>query len=151
MTVVFSNSRAAVWNSIQVALEQAGFVVAGVSALDKQQGSFRQVTTTTAVKQDLVISVYKPNGGLEERFTKAGGSEDSAWDFVRSHLRNLPMPSMKHGEIEHIAERDPRRILDRMTAWFVRHNFPVPLSSQEFQAGLTQRFSERDGMILALW
>ena len=35
MTVVFSNSKAAVWNAIQVALQQAGFVVAEVTALDK--------------------------------------------------------------------------------------------------------------------
>ncbi len=70
MTVVFSNSRAAVWNAIQVALQQAGFVVAEVSALDKKQGSYRQVTSTTAVKQDLVISVYKPNGGLEQRLDR---------------------------------------------------------------------------------
>jgi hypothetical protein len=48
MTVVFSNSRAGVWTAIQVALQQAGFVVAEVSALDKQQGSYRQVTSTTA-------------------------------------------------------------------------------------------------------
>tara|TARA_R110002072_G_scaffold118404_2_gene250024 strand:- start:164328 stop:165068 length:741 start_codon:yes stop_codon:yes gene_type:complete len=34
-----------------------------------------------------------------------------------------------------------------MVAWFVRHNTPVPLSSQEFQDGLRQRFIERDGMI----
>lgn len=39
MTVVFSNSKAAVWNAIQVALQQAGFVVAEVTALDKIQGS----------------------------------------------------------------------------------------------------------------
>ena len=31
MTVVFSNSKAAVWNAIQVALQQAGFVVAEVT------------------------------------------------------------------------------------------------------------------------
>jgi hypothetical protein len=34
-----------------------------------------------------------------------------------------------------------------MIAWFVRHNTPVPVSSQEFQEGLRQRFVERDGMI----
>jgi hypothetical protein len=34
-----------------------------------------------------------------------------------------------------------------MVAWFVRHNTPVPMSSHEFQSGLTQRFVERDGMV----
>lgn len=64
MTVEFSNTSAAIWNVIQNALGEAGFIVANVSALDKKQGSFKAVTTPTAVKQDLVISVYKPNGGL---------------------------------------------------------------------------------------
>jgi DNA modification methylase len=147
MTIEFSNTRAAVWNAIQTALQEAGFVVANVSALDKQQGSFKAVTTTTAVKQDLIISAYKPNGGLEDRFVKAGGSVDSTWDFVLTHLKYLPTVKVIGDQVDFIAERDPRIIFDRLVAWFVRHNFPVPLSSQEFQAGLSQRFVERDGMI----
>lgn len=146
MTVVFSNSKAAVWNAIQVALQQAGFVVAEVTALDKIQGSYRQVTSTTAVKQDLVISAYKPNGGLEDRFKKSGATVDSAWDFVQTHLKNLSVTKVKNGELEFIVERDPRRIYDRMVAWFVRHDAPVPLSTDEFLASLRSRFPERDGM-----
>ena len=147
MTVVFSNTQAAVWNSLQTALQEAGFVVANVSMLDKIQGSFKSVTTTVAVKQDLVISAYKPNGGLEDRFVKAAGNEDSAWDFVRTHLKYLPTVKLKEGQLEFVAERDPRIIFDRMVAFFIRHNFQVPLSSQEFQAGLSQRFADRDGMV----
>lgn len=147
MTVVFSNSKASVWNAIQVALQQAGFVVAEVTALDKVQGSYRQVTSTTAVKQDLVISAYKPNGGLEQRFRERGASEASAWDFVQTHLRYLPVAKTKNGELEFIVERDPRRIYDRLVAWFVRHDAPVPLSSDEFLSGLRSRFPERDGMV----
>lgn len=147
MTIEFSNTQAAVWNAIQTSLQEAGFVVANVSALDKQQGSFKAVTTTTAVKQDLVISAYKPNDGLEDRFVQAAGAIDSVWDFVRTHLKYLPSVKHKGNDLEFIAERDPRVIFDRMVAFFVRHNYPVPLSSQEFQAGLSQRFAERDGMV----
>ena len=147
MTVEFSNTQASVWNAIQIALQEAGFVVANVSALDKKQGSFKAVTTTTAVKQDLVISAYKPNDELEERFSKAGGGADSAWDFTRTHLHYLPVVKFRSGSLEFIAERDPRIIFDRMVAWFVGHNSPVPMSTHEFQAGLAQRFAERDGMI----
>ncbi len=147
MTVVFSNSKAAVWNAIQVALQQAGFVVAEVTALDKVQGSYRQVTSTTAVKQDLVISAYKPNGGLEDRFKKTGATVESAWDFVQTHLRNLSVTKIKNAELEFIVERDPRRIFDRMVAWFVRHDAPVPLSTDEFLSSLRARFPERDGMV----
>ena len=91
----------------------------------------------------MVITAYKPNGGLEARFIKAGGQVDSVWDFVRTHLGYLPSVKMKGGELEFIQERDPRIIFDRMVAWFVKHGFPVPLSSQEFQAGLSQRFEPR--------
>lgn len=147
MTVEFSNTKASVWNAIQISLQEAGFVVANVSALDKKQGTLKAVTTTTAVKQDLVISAYKPNGGLEDRFANTQGGEDAVWDFVRSHLGYLPTSKVKSGQLEYIAERDPRIIFDRMVAWFIRHNVPVPLSTQEFQEGLRQRFSERDGMI----
>lgn len=147
MTVVFSNSKASVWNAIQVALQQAGFVVAEVSALDKVQGSYRQMTSTTAVKQDLVISAYKPNGGLEERLAARGATPDSAWDFVQTHLGQLSVTKVKDGALEFIVERDPRRIYDRLVAWFVRHDSPVPLSSDEFLSGIRSRFPERDGMV----
>jgi 16S rRNA G966 N2-methylase RsmD len=146
MTVVFSNTQAAVWNGIRTALQEAGFVIANVSALNKMQGSFNAVSNATSVKQDLVITAYKPNGGLEARFLKAGGQVDSVWDFVRTHLGYLPSVKMKGGELEFIQERDPRIIFDRMVSWFIKHGFPVPLSSQEFQSGLFQRFEQRDGM-----
>lgn len=147
MTVVFSNSKAVVWNAIQVALQEAGFVVAEVSALDKVQGSFRQVTSTTAVKQDLVISAYKPSNGLESRLASRGASPESAWDFVQTHLAQLSVIKVREGELEFIVERDPRRIYDRLVAWFVRHDVPVPLSSDEFLSALHTRFPMRDGMV----
>lgn len=147
MTVVFSNSKASVWNAIQVALQQAGFVVAEVTALDKMQGSYRQVTSTTAVKQDLVISAYKPNSELEQRFVERGATPESAWDFVQTHLKQLSVTKVRNGDPEFIVERDPRRIFDRMVAWFVRHDAPVPLSNTEFLSDLRRRFPERDGMV----
>ena len=145
ITVVFHNSRNAIWNAIQEAMLAAGFVVADVRTLDKQQGSYRQVTST-AVKQDLVISAYKPNGGLEERFRLQAGTEDGAWDFVRSHLRRLPVFVGTDGRAEVIAERQSYLLFDRMVAFHVQRGVTVPLSAIEFHAGLRQRFPERDGM-----
>jgi hypothetical protein len=145
MTVVFHNSRNAVWNAIQEAIQTAGFVVADVRTLDKQQGSYRQVTST-AVKQDLVISAYKPNGGLEERFKITAGTEEGVWDFIRTHLKQLPIFVSKDGQAEIIAERQNYLIFDRMVAFHVQRGVTVPMSAAEFYAGLVQRFSERDGM-----
>jgi hypothetical protein len=146
LTVEFSNTKSAVWNSIQTALAEAGFVVANVSMLDKQQGSFKAITTTTAVVQDLVISAYKPNGGLEDRFAKRGETEEGAWDFVKTHLRNLPVVKARGGQLEVIPERDPRILYDRMVAFYVGHSTLVPLNSAEFQVGLAARFPQRDEM-----
>jgi len=145
MTVVFHNSKNAVWNAIQEAMLAAGFVVADVRTLDKQQGSYRQVTSS-AVKQDLIISAYRPGQDLEERFKVTVGSENSAWEFVRSHLGQVPGFVPKAGRVQVIAERQSYLLYDRMVAFHVQRGFAVPLSSAEFHAGLRQRFPERDGM-----
>lgn len=146
MTIEFSNTNAAVWNSIQTSLTEAGFIVANVSVLDKKQGSFKAYTTPTAVKQDLVISVYKPNGGFEERFQKEAQTEEGVWDFVRTHLKYLPVTKRQGALMLFVPERDPRILFDQMVAYYVRKGYLVPISSQEFQAGLTSVAFERDGM-----
>ncbi|MDR3362780.1 MAG: site-specific DNA-methyltransferase [Desulfovibrio sp.] len=146
MTVEFSNTQAAVWNTIQSALAEAGFIVANVSALDKKQGSFKAVTTPTAVKQDLVISAYKPNGGFEERFLAEADTEEGVWDFVRTHMKYLPVLKPQGNALLPVPERDPRILYDQMLAYYVRKNRPIPMNSTDFQLGLAQRFLERDGM-----
>ena len=146
MTVVFHNSKNAVWNAIQEAMLAAGFVVADVRTLDKKQGTFNQVNAGRAVKQDLVISAYKPNHGLEERFKLEAGTEEGVWDFVRTHLRQLPVFVSKDGQAEAIAERQNFLLFDRMVAFHVQRGVTIPLSAAEFYAGLEQGFSERDGM-----
>ena len=146
MTVEFSNTKASVWNSIQTALTEAGFIVANVSVLDKKQGSFKAVTTPTAVKQDLVISAYKPNGGFEARFKQEAQTEEGVWDFIRTHLKYLPVTKKQDYDLVAIPERDPRILYDQVIAYYVRKGYSVPIDSQDFQLGLSQRFSERDGM-----
>jgi DNA modification methylase len=146
MTVEFHNSKNSVWNAIQEALQTAGFVIADVRTLDKKQGSFKQVTSANAVKQDLIISCYKPNGGLEERFNREAGTEEGVWDFVRTHLKQLPVFVSKDGKAEVIAERQNYLLFDRMVAFHVQRGVTVTLSAAEFYAGLAQRFPERDGM-----
>jgi len=150
MTVEFHNSRNSVWNAIQEALQHAGFVVADVRTLDKQQGSFQQVVSGNTVKRDLIISAYKPNGGLEERFREEAGTESGVWDFVRTHLRQLPVFVCKDAMAEQIAERKGHVLFDRMVAFHVQRGYAIPLSTPEFLGGLAQHFFERDGMYFLL-
>ena len=147
VTVEFSNTKASVWNAIQLVLEHSGFVIAGVSSLDKKQHSFKAVTTPTAMKQDLVISAYKPNGGLEKKFRLSAGTEEGVWEFVYAHLRHLPVSVTTNNGIEIVAERLPHLLFDRMVAFHLLRNATVPLSAGEFLSGLAHHFPERDGMV----
>lgn len=146
LTVEFHNSWNAVWNVIAESLQRSGFVVADVRTLDKKQKSFRQTTATGAVKQDLIISAYKPTDELEERFQMKVGTEDSAWEFVRNHLSYLPVFVGQNGRVEVVAERQMHVLFDRMVAFHIQRGIGIPLSANEFYSGMKQRFPERDGM-----
>lgn len=148
ITVAFHNSQNAIWNAIQDGILHAGFMVADVRTLDKQQGTFKQVTSTAAVKQDLVISAYKPNHELEQRFLEAGGSVDAAWDFIRQHLEQLPIPQVNsRGVMERLVERQPFLLYDRMVAFHIQRGLAVPISAPDFYQGLRQRYLDRDDMV----
>lgn len=146
ITVEFHNSKNAVWNAIQAALMHAGFVVADVRVLDKEQVTFKQATTAGAVKKDLVISAYRPSVAIEEQFRIGAGSPETAWEFTRSHLRQLPVFVARDGSAELIGERRNYLLFDRMVAFHVQRGVSVPLSAAEFYTGLTQRFPERETM-----
>lgn len=146
ITIEFSNTKATIWNSIQQALAEAGFIVANVSALDKKFGSFKAVTTPTAVKQDLVISAYKTTLGFENRFNQEASSEKGVWDFVENHLGFLTQIKSQGGALMSIPERDPRILFDQLVAYYVRKGYQLPIDSKQFQLGLSLHFVERDGM-----
>jgi hypothetical protein len=145
MTVEFSNPSAAIWNSIQTALQKAGFIIANVSALDKKQGSINAYTTPTAVKQDLVISCYKPSAKFESTF-KTDNSDIGVWNFVYEHLNHLPIHLSKGNKTTAIIERSSKILHDRLITFYLMRGLPVPIDARHFQDGLKQRFIERDGM-----
>ena len=146
MTVVFHNSKNAVWTAIQEALSSVGFVVADVRTLDKRVGSYNQAVASGAVKQDLVISAYKPSRDLEARFKLNAGTDEGVWAFVRDHLKNLPVFVAKKGVAEVVAERLDYLLFDRMVAFHVQRRVSIPLSATEFYEGLKQRFAVRNDM-----
>ena len=99
-----------------------------------------------ARSSDLCLQAYKPNGSLEDRFQLTSGTEEGVWDFVRTHLKQLPVFVTKDGQAEVIAERQNFLLFDRMVAFHVKRGVTVPLSAAEFYAGLEQRFPAREGM-----
>lgn len=144
MTVEFSNTSASVWNSIQNSLQQAGFIIANVAALDKKQGGMNANMTSTAVKQDLAISCYKSSEkflDIERKHT-----ELDPWFFIDEHLQHLATYLIKDGKMIGLPERDQRILYDRLISYYVQRGFPVPLDAHEFQQGMRERYIERDGM-----
>ncbi len=147
ITIEFSNTSASVWNAIQLSLNRVGFVSANVAALDKQQGSFMALTTPTAVKQDLVISCYKPSETFLQKFT-IQDNQANTWSFIEEQLAHLPMPSYRDGvEFASIIERSPKVLYDRLITFFLMRGLPVPVDAADFQEGLRKRFIEEDGMM----
>lgn len=147
MTVEFHNSQNSVWNAIQEALNRAGFIVADVRTIDKKQASFNQVKgSTQAIKQDLVISVYKPKDSFRDQFILDAGNEETAWRFIRQHLEKIPVVVIKNKKIEIIAERQAYLLFDRMVAYHIVQGISVPLDATDFYRGLDDKFLKRDGM-----
>jgi len=136
ITVEFHNSKASVWNSIQDSLTKSGFIIAQVSVLDKKQGSFKQVTSAGAVKNDLVINAYKPRQQFEERFLKRAGL-DLEKDFVYEHLSHLP--------IEPNIERTEQMLFSKMLAHYIQHGYEIRLNARQFYNLLRDHFKLIDG------
>lgn len=146
ITIEFHNSQNSVWNAISEAILRAGFIIADIRVLDKKQSSFKQVTAASAVKQDLVISAYKPKESFVREFTQRAGDPEMAWEFVRQHLQNVPIAPDSTGKIEVVSERQDYLLFDRMVAFHIMNGIPVPMDAHSFYAGLRERFIMRDGM-----
>lgn len=150
LTIEFSNTSSSVWNSIQNALQGVGFVVANVAALDKKQGSFNAVTSSTAVKQDLVITCFKPTDKLTQQMEATDDKALNVWDFVEELLMHLPVHLQRGQSTTAIIERSAKILYDRLVAYYVQHGYPVPMNAAEFQTGLKDHFVERDGMFFTI-
>ena len=136
MTVEFHNSKASVWQAIQQAIVNAGFVIAQVSVLDKKYGTFKQIASAGAVKNDLIINAYKPKKEFSERFLKNAG-EGMEVDFVIQQLKHLPVkPNI---------ERTEKMLYSRMLAHYVENGFKIKYDSTDFYKLLSDNFTELDG------
>lgn len=142
LTLIFHNSQNVVWNIMQRALLQAGFVVADVRAAMRGQGSYKQMTSTVAVHSDLLVSAYKPAGQATPSQLTVG-SIAAVWEWVRHHLGQLPLPD-NHMAV--LAERQAHMLFDRMVAFHVQHGLAVPVSAAVFYRGLDDYFCEQNGM-----
>lgn len=136
ITVVFHNSKSSVWNAIQESMMKSGFIVAQVAILDKKQGSFKQVTSAGSVKNDLVISAYKPKKSFDRKFLELAG-EGLEEEFINMHL--------KHLQAEPAVERTEQMLYSKLLAYYVQRGYTVKYDSSTFYKMLRMRFVEEDG------
>ncbi len=144
MTVEFSNPSAAIWNAIQTAIQNAGFVIVNVCSFDKVHGGQKSMRYTTTVKEDLIITSYKPDDVFE--IQEVNGNHLYIWDFVQSHLEHLPIHIVENNQTTSIIERSSKILHDRLVSYYIVNGANIPISLSEFQKGLRERFIERDGM-----
>ena len=147
MTVEFSNTSAAFWNSLQHSIKSAGFIIAAITDLNKERGGLHAMIGPVAVKQDLAISCYKPSDELEEKISEQ--PSQSLWEMVDEHLSHVAKFIKNEKGLVFIAERDPRIIYDRVISYYVQKGLDIPIDSTSFQAELRERFIERDGMFFS--
>jgi hypothetical protein len=107
-----------------------------VSILDKQQGSFKQITCPGAVENDLIINAYKPRQSFEERFLKRAGL-DLEKDFIGEHLSHLPK--------EPNIERTEQMLFSKMLANYIQHGYEIRLNARHFYSLLRDHFKLIDG------
>lgn len=145
MTVEFSNTSAAIWNAIQQAIQQAGFVIASVTDLNKGRGGLHGIYNDVAVNQDLAISCYKPSDNISKAANDSY-TTSNAWDFVEDFLEHLPVHVVKDNSTTAVIERSPKILFDRLISFYVQRGLSIPMDAPDFQKGLKSRFVERDGM-----
>ena len=135
ITVEFHNSKSLIWNQIQKAITQSGFVIANVSVLDKKGETFNQMNADGAVKNDLIISAYKPKEGFQNKFLELAG-DGLEEEFIKMHLAHL--------KTEPSVERTEQMLYSKLLAYYVQRSYTVKYDSSTFYKMLRDNFIGED-------
>lgn len=136
ITIVFHNSKSSVWAAIQEAITKAGFIISSVAVLDKKKGTTKQLSYQGAVKNDLVISAYKPSKHFEDNFLKNAGIGLES-DFLNEFLTQQP--------VRPIIERTEKMLYSKMLSYYIQHGYEVRYDAKAFYQLLHNSFAEEDG------
>jgi len=146
ITVEFHNSSNSIWNSLQEAIGDAGFVIASVRILDKKKGTTKQLSYAATVKNDLMISAYKPSIEVERKVASVF-EVSSIWIFIDEHLSKLPLLNKIGDDFHIVAERQPTLLYERLVSYCLRRGYLIPLSAPEFYLALNEKYINIDQMI----
>ena len=79
---------------------------------------------TTTVKEDLVISCYKPTKELESKVLDTSHEQSNVWDFVDDYLNHIVVHLGKGEHTNEVAERNPKIIYDKVITYFLQRKLP---------------------------
>lgn len=119
-TVVFSNSDDRVWEGIQDAAHQAGFVIYGGKEFDKVQRSFKGIKgekgQEKVISKDVLLNLHKPLTPLvrNSELKKIDDVEGFVLQQIKEHLQYLP-PDAPTNErtVDAITRAVQRRVLEQ--------------------------------------
>jgi hypothetical protein len=117
-TVVFHSATAEVWNALQAAYKGAGFNVECAGVLGKTQGSFKQVTTTGAVRGDPVLLLGK-------QAMNAALAVGNVWKVAEKLKREAALA------VDPV-ELTAHRLYSRLVTHYLAHHQQVPLDADSF-------------------
>ncbi|MGH3088825.1 MAG: DNA methyltransferase [Rubrobacteraceae bacterium] len=143
LTVVFHNSSRQVWNALQSAIEQAGFMVEGTRTFNKKHGTFKQFVSENAVGFDLVLHCRKSVRSRSSR--KVGSSTSEVVAFVHKELEQRPSDYViRYLHVNRENEFDFRRLYANWLA-DVLPRTNVSLSFEEFRTLARETISQMGG------
>lgn len=131
-TVAFHSTQADVWKALVSAYTSAGFSLECSSILDKKQSSFKQVTTSNAVKGDPLI-LLRPRIVWTKALTA---------DKPQEVIRGLVSLAKKRRAREP-DEWTSKRLYSRFVEYYLQRNTSPPMDAAQFYKGLAVAQSNR--------
>jgi len=114
---VFHSASAEVWNALQASYTDAGLNIERAGVLDKTQGSFKQVTTSGAVRGDPVLLLGKDPS-----------AEKAAPECVWTVAEQLSQAALSLDP----SEQTPQRLYSRLVSHFLTSHQTVPVDADDF-------------------
>lgn len=147
LTIMFHNSSRSVWNALQQAINEAGFVIQGTQTFDKEHGTFKQFVSDNAVGYDLVLHCQKAEPLQTYTLHTGSLSEQEITTFIRSAITQAPDQYIVHYlHVKRKDEFDYRRLYANWLATALHQTF-INLSFEDFRS-IAQKTLEREGILL---
>lgn len=142
-TIEFNNSDGAVFEAIKDGVRKAGFEIANMLLLDKEQKTFKQLQgaegTQDVVDKDVLFNLHKPAVVRTEVRAEDHDLEQQVADAVRQHLQSLP----ERIKIEPAKYNDEHRTTATINSMLMNTLIPRGISVERLNLPFIERICAR--------